>query len=96
MAKRGGQPGNNNATKGKEWTGAIRYALANYQDDKIKRGRALKEIALKLVRECLEGDTIAMEKMGDRIEGKVAQIVEGSGENGAWTIIVKGRDASVL
>lgn len=80
--KSGAQPGNNNASKGKEWTDAIRYALANYEDDKVKRGKALKEIALKLVGKCLEGDTGAMEKMGDRLEGKVMQIVQGTGENG--------------
>ena len=85
---RSGAPlGNKNGTKGKEWTDAIRYALANYEDDKIKRGRALRAIALKLVEKCLEGDAGAMEKMGDRLEGKAAQIIQGVGTDGAIEII---------
>jgi hypothetical protein len=85
--KSGAQPGNTNATKGKEWTDAIRYALANYENNQVKRGHALKAIARKLVEKCLDGDSGAMDKMGDRLEGKVAQIVQGFGENGAIEII---------
>jgi hypothetical protein len=74
----GAKIGNKNATKGKDWTDAIRHALATYENDSIKRGHALKAIALKLVGKCLEGDTGAMEKLGDRIEGKVPQAITGA------------------
>lgn len=76
--------GNNNATKTKKWTYAINKALKQYNDGDIKAGHALDAIARKLVKQALTGtdqqfkEAIAV--IGDRIEGKPAQLVEVSGE----------------
>lgn len=74
--------GNQNAAKGKEWTDALRYALKNYAADKIKRGMALKAIAKKVVEKALDGDRDSIQEIGNRLDGKPVQAIEGTGENG--------------
>lgn len=69
--------GNQNATKGKEWTEAIRYALKSYEKDEIKRGAALKEIAKKVVEKALDGDKDSWQEIGNRLDGKPAQAITG-------------------
>lgn len=76
MAKSGGQKGNQNARKGKEWFDALRYALANYEDDDVKRGQALKKIGKTLIAKALEGDMQAIKEIGDRIDGKAVQVID--------------------
>lgn len=83
MAKTSGaQQGNKNAAKGKDWEAAIRYAILNYTNDEVKRGQALKRIANKLVEQALEGNKDAWQEIGNRLDGKPAQAVELSGNNG--------------
>ena len=77
MAKRGAPVGNTNNSKGKEWTDAIRYALANYENSDISRGKALKAIALKVVEKALEGDDGAIDEIANRLDGKPAQALTG-------------------
>lgn len=74
--------GNNNAGKGKEWKDALRYALANYEDNQVQRGTALKAIAKKIVIKALEGEYPAIQEIGNRIDGKPVQAIEGTGDNG--------------
>ena len=69
--------GNQNAAKGKEWSEAIRYALKNYEKDKIKRGMALKAIAQKVVEKALDGDKDCWQEIGNRLDGKPAQAITG-------------------
>lgn len=94
--KSGAQLGNKNAAKGKDWTDAIRLALKTYSADKIKRGHALRKIAEKLVEKAVDGDKDAWQEIGNRLDGKPVQAIEGTGEGGALTVIVKGEDAAVL
>lgn len=73
--------GNNNAAKGREWRDTIKWALDNYESSKVKRGQALRGIAVKLIEQALEGDQAAIKEIGDRMDGKAVQAVE-SGPNG--------------
>lgn len=78
MNKGGAVKGNRNAAKGKDWHDAIRYALATYEDDYVKRGTALKEIAKTVVRLAIGGDKDAYQEVGNRLDGKPVQAVEGN------------------
>lgn len=77
MSKAGAPTGNNNAGKGKEWNDALRYALANFETEKIERGQALKAIAKKVVEKAVEGDKDAIQEIGNRLDGKPAQAIVG-------------------
>ena len=83
MAKSGAQPGNNNAAKAKIWSDALRFAC-------LKDKTRLKRLAEALVKQAEEGNIQAIKELGDRLEGKVPQAIEGTGENGE--IIVKWQD----
>lgn len=74
--------GNNNASVGKEWTDAIRYAVANYEKGTIKRGQALKAIAKSLVERAIAGDKDAWQEIGNRYDGKPVQAIAGTGDKG--------------
>lgn len=78
--------GNNNAGKGKEWKEALRYAVLNYEAPQIERGKALKLIAKKVVEKALEGDKDAIQEIGNRLDGKPVQAVEGTGNDGEFII----------
>jgi hypothetical protein len=83
--------GNQNAAKGKEWAEAIRYALKTYANNQIKRGMALKGIAKKVVEKALEGDKDSIQEVGNRLDGKPVQAIEGTGENGEINVGVNIR-----
>lgn len=71
MAKRGGQPGNNNAAKAKQWSAAIERVLRKRAGrDKAK---ALDEMAEKFLTAVENGDISAWKEFGDRMEGKPSQ-----------------------
>lgn len=72
MAGRGGQPGNRNSAKGRQWFDALRKEC-------VQRG-ALEEIAKKVVDAALAGERWAVEEIGNRFDGKPAQAVELSGD----------------
>ena len=61
---------------------SIHYVLANYEKGDIKRGQALKAIAMKAVDDALDGDKAAREWICERYEGKVAQKTELTGADG--------------
>jgi hypothetical protein len=66
--------GNNNATKNKYWSDALRkYITQNPQE--------LEEAAKALFQKAKEGDVAAMREIGDRLEGKAAQSVTVSGDD---------------
>lgn len=68
--------GNTNSAKGREWANAIKRALA-------KRSRsmqidALDELAEKLLGLCDMSDLGALKELGDRLDGKASQPLEGA------------------
>jgi hypothetical protein len=86
----GGQPGNQNARKGRMWTEAIKRAL---QSEASRHGETLEErmswYAAKLLETCASEDLAirlsALKELGDRIEGKVKPAPE-EAENMARTL----------
>ena len=79
MAGRGAPLGNRNGAKNKVWSDAIRRAIARKDAGEPQR---LNRLADALLRKCEDGDVSALKEFGDRIEGKVPQAIEGTGENG--------------
>lgn len=88
----GGAPkGNKNNTKTKAWEAALRRELTGNQNaDKLAR------IAKKVVEMATDGDMKAIKEIGDRLDGKPIQAVEGSGNNGEITLKITSDDASIL
>ena len=80
MAEKGGQPGNNNAAKGKRWTTAIEQAMAKMDESRSDGWTTMQKLAETLVQEALGGDLPALKEIGDRLEGKPKQQVELSGD----------------
>lgn len=78
MAKSGAQPGNKNAAKAKIWSDAIRKAVLS--------GKKLDTLAKKLVELAENGDLPSLKEVGDRLEGKPVQAIEGTGDNGEITV----------
>ena len=71
--KRGGQPGNSNATRGAEWRQAIKRALSHKSGQDYRAGLDL--IASQIVDAACEGDQWAIREVGDHIDGKPQQSV---------------------
>ena len=74
--KGGGQPGNQNAKKGKLFYDALRVALV--QEDR----KSLRKITDKLVKAAEEGDAWAVKEIMDRMDGKPVNTTELSGAEG--------------
>jgi ribosomal protein L22 len=73
---RGGQPGNNNASKNKPFLDAMRRALAQ-NPQKIAR------IVDKVLDQAEAGEAWAVKEVADRLDGKAIAIQEIQGPNGA-------------
>lgn len=75
--------GNRNARKGKDWENALRRALAQYEAPategvpEVKAGDALRRIAFKVVEHALLGSKDAIAEIGNRLDGKPTEYVEG-------------------
>lgn len=78
MATRGGQPGNNNATKNKPWHAAINRALA--KRSRVDQKEAIDALAEKFLDMVASGDLGAFKEFGDRVDGKPAQSVTLAGD----------------
>lgn len=77
----GAPKGNTNSSKNNRlWADTIRRALVQ------GKGERIRNIAEKLVTMAEEGSIMAMKEIGDRIDGKSIQAIEGTGEDGAITI----------
>jgi hypothetical protein len=69
--------GNKNNKKNQYWSDALRKYIAQNPSD-------LAEAAQAIFTKAKEGDINAIKEIGDRLEGKAIQRVEGSGEDGAF------------
>lgn len=74
---RGAPLGNQNAVKGKTWEGALRAALAQFENKEIKRGQALRKIAETVVTQAISGNKDAWKEIGERLDGKSVQAIAG-------------------
>lgn len=70
----GGQPGNDNAKRGRRYRDAIRRELAKRYGS-VDAG--YEAIAAKLIDKCDEGDLGALKEAGDREDGKPQQAIVG-------------------
>jgi len=93
----GAPEGNKNASKGKDWREAIRYAIAkkgrDEDGDDAPYTKGLRLCASKIVEAACAGDLQALKELGDRMDGKAAQSIELGGPDGgpipavAWEIL---------
>lgn len=86
--KAGPPVGNTNATKNRVWSLAIEKALS------AKYGRKetldnLVDLATILLEKCEEKDLPALRELGDRMEGKPAQTIQGPGDDGELPVSLK-------
>lgn len=75
---RGGQPGNQNATRGRIWRDAIQRALQ--KRSRTDQVEALDDLAEQLLVKAQAGDVTALKELGDRLEGKSAQQITLAGD----------------
>lgn len=78
--ERGGQPGNQNAAKGRMWRDAIQRALR--KRSKSDQVEALDELAEQFLDAVRKGDITAFKELGDRLDGRPMQALEHSGPDG--------------
>ena len=80
--KRGGQPGNNNAGKGKLFTDAlVKFAKQN-------PGKRARVIA-KIYDMALDGNMMAIKEIIDRVEGKPKQSIEAEVDQSITVVVNK-------
>ena len=73
----GAPVGNQNARKAKRWQDALVKALARYETTEVQQGQALERIAMRVVEEALGGSKDAWQEIGNRLDGKPAQVIIG-------------------
>ena len=91
--KGGGQPGNQNAAKGKLWRNAILRAIAKAGGG-VEPG--LDKAAAQLVQLAMDGDKWAIDHIADRMDGKPKQSIGGDDDTDSAPIrvIVEGIKAT--
>lgn len=60
----------------KEWQTALKWALREYQTDKVDRGAAIRAIALMTIDLAIKGDKDARAEIANRLDGKAVQQIE--------------------
>ena len=73
----------------KLWSDAVRLAVYREAEDDGEKRKRLNIIADKLCKMAMEGDISAIKEIGDRLEGKPKQAIEGPGDDGELTVIHK-------
>lgn len=71
--------GNHNARNAKRWQSAITRALAKLDGNGVDGG--LDRLATKLVKAAADGERWALREVGDRLDGKPAQVIAGDPES---------------
>ena len=83
MATRGGQPGNNNGSKGKDGLRALEMALEHYPEvpNAIGKIKTLIRMWHPIIAKAFdEGDLAAMKEINDRLDGRPAQSISVGGD----------------
>lgn len=62
----------------KWWTDAIRRVAAEPDENDPQKRKKLLNVANKLFEQALAGDVAAIKEIGDRLDGKPTQAVEGA------------------
>lgn len=70
----------------KIWADAVRRAVMRRMEAEEGKPQKIERIADRLVEEGLAGDMTAIKEIGDRLDGRPRQIVEGPGDNGEHKI----------
>ena len=73
--------GNKNAAKAKIWSDALRKQLV--------QGKDLPKIAKALIAKACDGDIQAIKEIGDRLDGKAIQSIEGQVEQSLTVEIIR-------
>ena len=71
----------------KEWRDAIRMAVHEVRGAGKSKVKALRMLANTLVDKALDGDVSALKEIGDRLDGKPAQSMAVTGENGGPLVV---------
>ena len=71
--------GNQNARKAKIWEQAIKRALARKANSTVDNG--LDALADQLVAAAASGEAWALKEVGDRLDGKPAQVIAGDSDS---------------
>jgi hypothetical protein len=71
----------------KIWADAVRRAVHRRLEAEEGKPQKIERLADRLVESGLAGDTTALKEIGDRLDGKPRQIVEGAGDNGEHLLI---------
>ena len=72
--------GNDNPTRGKEWTSALRRAMAHKANGDYRE--TLLKIANAVIDKALDGDLAAWREIAEREDGKPAQALTVANEEG--------------
>lgn len=64
----------------KIWADAVRRAVMRRLEDEEGKPQKIERLADKLVDAALAGDIPALKEIGDRLDGKPAQVVQGDPE----------------
>ena len=70
--------GNTNAAKAKIWSDAIRKAVMRPIANDPEKRKKIDKLAETIVEAGLTGDIAALKEIGDRLEGKAAQTIQGN------------------
>ena len=70
----------------KIWADAVRRAVMRRLEDEEGKPQKIERLADKLVDQGLAGDVTAIKEIGDRLDGKARQMIEGPGEDGELTM----------
>jgi len=83
----GAPEGNTNSNKNNRlWADTIRRAVIQSDSERLRR------IAEAMLTKCEDGDMTAIKELGDRLDGKAIQGIEGPGEGGEHIISFKWQE----
>lgn len=85
-----GMIGNSNARPNKPWAAALQRALDRYEGGKLG---ALNMVADQIIRAAVSGDQWAINELANRLDGKAAQSVYVSGEDGGPIVMAADKIA---